>query len=410
MNKNYYLLLNGDWFMQYLGKEGYDSETEPEEKEGYVIKNAIPGYWEDMLDKFRAVPIHTELFYNPNYTLQRYPQTGYVPDMVLPNVIGSFMYKRNFNVDKSKIEGDIELYVGGVQNTLSVWLNGKFIGRHEGYSSDFSFALSKELLSDGENSITLVVSNPYHKGYKGRLVSGLTNRAANECTGGVYGDVAICIYPDGLKGVHVSTAKDLTTFTVQSVGALNKEKTVLIKDGESVIYEKVIPNGESEITLSIQDMEFWSPSNPKLYTVILSTKNQHVTQKFGIRRLSRSADGKHLILNGKPFFFRGVCEHTYFAKTVHPVKDTKYYSAVIKKLKSLGFNSLRFHTNVPMAEYMQSADELGMFIEVETPNNTSVEEWRDIVRYTRDYTSVVMYSSGNEMIIDEDYIEHLREC
>lgn len=408
--KDYLLSLNGDWYMQYLGKDYCASESLPEKKDGYIIKNAVPNYWEDMMDDFRANPMHTELNYNPNYTLQRYPQTGYVPDMVLPNVLGSFMYKKTFSVQKENLVGDIELYVGGVQNTLSAWLNDKFISTHVGYSSDFSFSIDKDLFIDGENEITLVVTNGYPKGYKGRPVSGLTNRAANECTGGVYGSVEIRVYPDGLKGAHVSTAKDLATFTVQSVGAIDKEKTVVIKDGERVVFEKVIPSGESEITLSTKDMEFWSPSNSKLYTLSLSTKNQHVTQKFGLRRLDRSSDGKHLVLNGKPFFFRGVCEHTYFAKTVHPVKDTKYYRAVIKKLKSLGFNSLRFHTNVPMAEYMQSADELGILIEVETPNNTSVEEWRDIVRYTRDYTSVVMYSSGNEMIIDEDYIEHLREC
>ncbi len=402
--------LNGDWYMQYLGKEPYESDSIPEKKDEYLIESAIPAYWEDMMDKFRDCPMHTELYYNPSYTLQRYPQTGYVPDMVLPNVLGSFMYRKSFNLSLSDLVGEIVLYVGGVQNTLSVWINGKYAGRHEGFSSDFYIALDKAILQDGDNEIVLVVSNKYQKGYKGRPVSGLTNRAANECTGGIYGNVEIRCYPDGLKGVHVSTAKDLNTFTLSVIGANDQEKTIVIKDGENLLFAGKIEKGESEITLPTEGYEFWSTESPKLYSVVVTTQNQIIEKSFGLRRLAVADDGIHLILNGKPYFFKGVCEHTYFAKAVHPVKDVKYYRAVIRKLKSLGFNSLRFHTNVPMAEYMQAADELGMLIEVETPNNTTAEEWRDIVRYTREYTSVVMYSSGNEMIIDEDYIEHLREC
>ena len=50
------------------------------------------------------------------------------------------------------------------------------------------------------------------------------------------------------------------------------------------------------------------------------------------------------------------------------------------------------------------------FFEVETPNNTSYEEWRNIVNSCRHYASVCGYSLENEMMIDEDYIAHLNSC
>ncbi len=410
MQEKFRINLNGDWFMQYLGAEPYDGDAEPEVQEGYVIEQAVPGYWEDMMDKFREFPFHREFNYNPSYSLQRYPQTGYVPDMSLPNVLGSFMYKRQININKESLSGDLELYIGGAQNALSAWINGSYLGKHEGYSSDFSFPVSLDTVKDGENEITLVVSNKYLKGYMGRIVSGLTNRAANECTGGIYGDVELRAFTDGLKGVHVSTAKDLKSFTVEVIGAENFDKSVTVCGGDKIIREGVIKKGSSVIDFSTETLEFWSPDNPKRYEIIVSTPNQSISKKFGLRRLTVSEDGIHLALNGKPYFFRGVCEHAYFARDVHPVKDVKYYRAILKIHKSLGFNSIRFHTSVPMAEYMQAADELGMLIEVETPNNTTYEEWKEIVRFTRDYTSVIMYSSGNEMVIDEEYIEHLRKC
>ncbi len=405
-----FLSLNGDWTMQYLGADLYESEAQPQINEGYLIEDAVPGYWEDMLDKFRSNPTHTILKYNPSYTLQRYPQAGYVPDMALNNVLGTFAYTRKFEVCKDALKGEIEIFFGGVQNTVSTWINGNFIGKHEGYSSSFGFKIDCDVLNDGENEVVLVVSNLLQKGYKGRPVSGCTNRAANECTGGIYGNVEIRSYADGLKNAHVSTAKDLASFTVSTIGAIDVEREVIVMDGDKVVKQAQIKTDEESVEFLTTDMVFWSTDCPKRYTLIIKTLNQTFEKEFGLRRLTVAEDGIHLKLNGKPFFFRGICEHGYYWKTVQPVKDKKYYRAVIRTLKNLGFNSIRFHTWVPMPEYCEAADELGMLIEVETPNNTTYREWCDIVAYTRQYTSVIMYSSGNEMVIDEDYIEHLRAC
>ncbi len=190
--------LNGDWYMQYLGKAPYESNSLPEINNEYLIEGAIPAYWEDMSDKFRDCPIHPELNYNPSYTRQRYTQTGYVPDMVLPNVLGTFSYRRKITLNKESLKGELELYIGGAQNAVCAWINGAFIGKHEGYSSDFAFPISVDTLKDGENEIVLDVSKEYLKGYKGRVVSGLTNRAANEYTGGIYGDVELRAYANDI--------------------------------------------------------------------------------------------------------------------------------------------------------------------------------------------------------------------
>lgn len=405
------LSLNGTWRMDYLGIEPYLSEEEPcfmEENKGYVVENAVPRYWEDMCDEFRKTELHTKLNWNPLYTLQRYPQAGYVPDMALPNVLGTFVYERHFYIEQCCQTGTIELFVGGVQNRISAWLNGNFLGCHEGYSSSFCFSIPPSTLNEGENRIVLVVSNSRLRGYMQRPVSGLTSRAANECTGGIYGDVEIRIYEDGLKAVWVSTEENCEAFTVYTEGAIDREKQVSILDGQLVLCTLQIPAGQSQVTISAEPYTLWSPDMPKRYRVEVRTESQCISCMFGIRYLR--ADGTRLYLNGQPYIFRGVCEHCYHPITVHPVRDKLYYRNVIKTMKKLGFNAIRFHTYVPMAEYLEAADELGILIEIETPNNTSYDEWCDIVRFTRAYTSPVIYSSGNEMTIDEEYIEHLRAC
>ncbi|MEE1043617.1 MAG: hypothetical protein UH854_06590, partial [Clostridia bacterium] len=155
-------------------------------------------------------------------------------------------------------------------------------------------------------------------------------------------------------------------------------------------------------------MELWSPENPKLYKLEIACGNGSITQTFGVRRLV--ADGPHFKLNGIPYYLRGICEHCYFPETIHPAHDLTYYRSIVKAIKKLGFNFIRFHTYIPEEEYMQAADELGVLLHVESPNNTSLEEWREIVKFCRKHTSVVIYCCGNELQIDDDFMEHLNKC
>lgn len=397
------LPLSGDYEMAYLGGEPYTGESEPQFS-GYTVKDAVPSYWEDMTDKFRESPIHTTVKWNPLYTLQRYPQAGYVPDMALPNIYGCFGYRRTVNI-LDELDGDAVLYCSGVQNTLSLWVNGEYVGRHEGYSSSFTIDLPRGLLRRGENRITLAVSNNRLSGYMERPVSGCTSRAANECTGGIYGDLEFRIYRSALRDVYVITSPDTREFTVRTEGGENSAKTLRIKDGEKLIGNYRIPKGEREICIPTDGFDFWSPRSPKRYTLEVECDGTVLETLFGIRRLS--SEGRSLYFNAKPFYARAICEHGYYPMTAHPPRDKKYFRRVIRRLLELGFNMIRFHTWVPTEEYLDAADELGILVEVETPNNTTYAEWCDIIRYARRHISVVAYSSGNEMVIDEDYIAHL---
>ncbi len=418
--------LNGDWMMDCLDDiaptvESADFRSaaradasallcgEEPKMEEFPIKNAVPAYWEDKIDDFSMTNgMYRKLGWNPQYTRQRYPQAFYVPDMCLPNVLGFLGYRRTVNVPTLDGVREVRLYFGGVQSAVSVWINGHFIGRHEGYSSSFDFAVPTEALVVGENRVTMVVSNVRLKGYKGRPVFGCTSRAANDCTGGIYGDVELRLYKGELRDFWLTVDKDLSHFTVHTEGKTTAPTTVTLKDGKKTVLSAEILAGGNAVSIPTDGLTFWSPDNPFRYTVEVSCGEQTLSRKCGIRRLV--AEGTRLLLNGEYFYARGICEHGYYPLTVHPPQDKAYFRKSIRTLKKLGFNFVRFHTTVPMAEYMEAADELGILMEPETPNNTSYEEWVDIVHHCRRFTSVVMYSSGNEMVIDDEYIEHLRAC
>lgn len=374
--------LCGAWRMDYC-EDKYESSSLPEFK-GVVIENAVPGYWEDMTESFMKAPFFRHLRINPEYCHQQYPIADTAPDMALPNVVGNFFYSRTFTCEG--IDSPSCLHFGGVQSAVSVWLNGTFLGRHEGYSAPFDIEIPDGVLVDGENTVVLSVSNHRLEGFDSQPVSGITSRAASEYSGGVTGDVELRVYKSALRDVAILVSEDCKTVEcrIKSVGEVSVSWSVC--DGE-----KVLKSGEAvgDFCFESEGMELWSPENPKLYTLKIECGEAVLERSFGVRRLT--TDGPHFRLNGQPYYLRGVCEHCYYPISVHPVQDVNSYREVIRQLKKLGFNFIRFHTHIPSAEYMQAADELGMLLHVESPNNTSLDEWKDIVTFCRRYTSVVIY-------------------
>lgn len=400
--------LNGVWEMNYDEKAYKGTENPFLTLDNPFIKptkvaDAVPGYWEDMTEQFKMTPFYCKFRINPEYGLQQYPLSGDAPDMALPNIVGNFFYRRTF-VCQDITEPTV-LHFEGVQNAVSAWINDVYLGRHEGYSAPFDFEVPEGVLVDGENVVCLSVSNHRLEGYDGEPVSGLTSRAANEYTGGITGDVELRVYNCPLRDVALLVSDDCESVEARVEMTETKELTWQIFDGEKELFTG---KASGDFTFKTEGLMRWSPENPKLYTMVVSCGEGSIERTFGVRKLI--ADGVHFSLNGIPYFLRGVCEHCYFPDTIHPAHDKVYYRSIIKELKKLGFNFIRFHTYVPEEEYMQAADELGMLVHVESPNNTTAEEWKDIVKFCRRHTSVVIYCCGNELLIDEPFIEHLKLC
>lgn len=401
------LSLNGTWNMFYQ-KDKYENETPPTlvtyyyEPEPFVI-DAVPGYWEDMKDKFKFTPFYGKLSVNPEYGIQEYPLLGTPPDMALPNIIGNFFYERIIFCDA--VKKDAVIYFEGVQNAVSVWINDVYLGRHEGYSTPFEIKIPDGVLKNGENQVVLSVSNHRLRGYQDRPVSGLTSRAANECTGGITGNVELRFYKTALRDISIFMEEDCSVAHVKIDSKASVEFSYEISD-DIAVYKKGTANGD--FSFDTTDLEMWSPENPKLYTLKIICDGEICYRKFGLRRIL--ADGQGFKLNGKPYYLRGICEHCYFPETIHPAHDYVYYRSIIKNIKKLGFNFIRFHTYIPEEEYMQAADELGVVLHVESPNNTSLDEWQRIVKFCRKHPSVMIYCCGNELKIDDDYIDHLEKC
>lgn len=395
--------LNGSWEMNYT-YEPYLGETNPW-KGGYCIENAVPGYWEDMTDAFQMAPFHRFLHVNPAYGLQRYPMVEAAPDMALPNVEGNFFYMRSFIWEEAT--ANTVLHFEGVQNAVSAWLNGVYLGRHEGYSTPFDMEIPVRALKEGANELVLSVSNHMLSGFDGEPVSGLTSRAVNKCTGGITGDIELRVYNSPLRDVVILVAGDCETISVSAVFEDDACHPITwsVYDGGSLLKHG---KAEGVFHFDTADLDRWSPEHPKRYVLEICCGVGSLRREFGVRRLRPLETG--FLLNGIPYYLRGICEHCYYPDTVHPPHDIVFYRNVIKTIKNLGFNFIRFHTHIPPEEYMQAADELGILLQVESPNNTTAQEYAEIVKFCRRHPSAVIYCCGNELQVDDTFEVYLKEC
>ena len=130
--------LNGDWEMAY---QPYANESVDDPKfAGVKVAGAVPGYWEDMQEAFRAAGLATDAFrQNPWLSRQAFPIRGWADDTTLPQVYGCFFYRRTVSLDRT---GPAVLRFEGVRNQVHVWVNGFFIAFHAGFSTPFELGRS----------------------------------------------------------------------------------------------------------------------------------------------------------------------------------------------------------------------------------------------------------------------------
>ena len=156
-------------------------------------------------------------------------------------------------------------------------------------------------------------------------------------------------------------------------------------------------------------MRPWSPEDPFLYTVEVTLAAQGrtldtVCDRFGMRQFTVGQGGV-LLLNGRPYFIRGLGDDTVevLTGTQHP--DKRVYVDRLAMAKRYGFNGIRFLGNTPIKEYFEAADEVGMLILCDgviyhKPKEVIPLLKKQVARIAkayRNHPSWYAFSSGNEL-------------
>ena len=333
---------------------------------------------------------------------------------------GSGIYTRTFRyIPKNKGERLLLRFEGAAYRT-SVFLNGKFIGTHDGASTPFNADISDDVKT--ENRIVAVVDarrSPV--------------RIPMENTdwfnyGGIYRDIYLVRLPqyyikdwfvrlcqDGsfsailadinIAGASCSEIPRASCNEVPRAGnsPVNGKAQIEIKE-MSIKQEIDIRSGKGTVKIPAHP-QLWSPENPKLYDVSISFNSDTVNDKIGFREIKTK--GHEIFLNGKKIFLRGVCVHEdHFASG--KTTNEEIIRKTIRDLKDMNGMYLRLAHYPHDGRFARIADEEGVLLWEEVPVYWAVafdneDTYRDaenqlseLILRDRNRASVIIWSVGNE--------------
>ncbi|MCR4781296.1 MAG: glycoside hydrolase family 2 [Lachnospiraceae bacterium] len=320
-----------------------------------------------------------------------------------------FTYKRNFKIPKEFIRDKIILHFDAVDQIAEVYIDGKYVGHHAGGYTPFSFDITSFIVPDETHSLRVRVVDhlshiyPYGKQRRKRggmwytPISGIWQSVWIES---VWEDYIkdVKIKPD-LKGIDLKIDSEAAYFDVQILYPSNSENQKVVKTVRLSKYMDSI-DGFIEKRINIDSPKLWTPEEPNLYDLKIRAFNaldgksyddivkegfsgdgsyDSVKCYFGLRTLSIKTvkEKKRILLNGKPYFFHGVLDQGYFPEGIYTPNCEKDYYDDVRKMKELGFNTIRKHIKVEPTFFYEACDRIGMIVWQDMVNNGKYSFIRD---------------------------------
>jgi beta-glucuronidase len=315
---------------------------------------------------------------------------------------GPVWYKKSFSYRKRE-HTRVFVYFGAANYFTRVYLNGQAVGEHEGGFTAFNFEITDKV-REGDNFLVAEVNNA-------RRPEGVPSVNSDWWNyGGLTRDVALVEVPETfIQDYFVQLAKRSSSEIsgwVQLSGAMPAQQ-VVIEIPEAAIKQAVTADaaGRAEFRFPAK-LELWSPGNPKLYDVVVSSGADKVHDAIGFRTIETR--GTQIFLNGKPVFLRGISMHEEA-----PIRGGRAFSpedaqTLLGWARELGCNFVRL-THYPHSENVtRLADRIGLMVWSEVPVYWDIDwenpatlqnaesQLRDMIARDHNRASVVFWSLSNE--------------
>mgnify|MGYP001626177529 CR=1 FL=1 len=341
---------------------------------------------------------------------------------------GVAWYQRDFYVDKL-LEGRMAWIIfDGAGYKTSVWVNGKFVGDHEGSFTQFKFRVD-EIRFGAFNRVVVRIDNTPS------IYSFPPARKLNETAfdffhyGGIHRSVYlefvdVCHVND--MTIHTSYAGDLKAdISVECNKNFDARLILMDKERTEIISEDIVRGvrpGLLRFERRYDGVKPWSPEEPNLYVFAVEiyvngVLRDSVYERIGFRSVE-VREGR-VYLNGKPVFLKGFGRHEDF-----PVTGKYVPGSVLVRdfylMRKIGANSFRTSHYPYSNEHLDLADEFGFMVILEPPlcysgldrllsreeiaKLFSNEEYlakakkfiEEMIRQHKNRPSVIMYSVMNE--------------
>lgn len=334
---------------------------------------------------------------------------------------GSVWYRKLFDAPKEFKKLRQFLYFSAINYKSDVYLNGKKLGTHIGGFTPFYFEVSSKL-KEKNNSLVIKVDNK-------RMAEGVPTLNTDWWNyGGITRDVSLVTVPQNFIRDYQIQLLDHTTKRVSLKVYIDSEykdkkskQKVTLSLPElghtSTAYTDL--TGEAVFTVSLPTATLWSPENPKRYQLKLTTAEDNLQDRIGLRTIS--SQGKKLLLNGKEIFLRGISIHEEYAvQGGGRVKNRDEAKKLIKWSKELNSNFIRL-AHYPHSEHMvREAEAQGLLVWSEVPVYWTIQ-WKNketyrnaahqinaMVQRDKNRAAVIIWSLANETPVS-DYRNHFLE-
>ncbi len=291
---------------------------------------------------------------------------------------GFVLYRCRFAYRRPPSGEMVSLRFGGVYYAARVWLNGVYLGDHEGYFSAFEFDVTDLVVAAGENELLVEVFSPEELEENDRKTIGgvwamWDGMAPHINPGGIFKDVSL-VLDGGVRIRFLIAAADHTGRGAAHVDLYSRYSTRAKLVGRvrpfgfealDVEFEREVQIEEGEnrfdIGFHVPGVRVWSTwdrGEQPLYELLLSCAGAEDRARFGASTVELR-DWK-VYLNGERIFLRGI---NYLPSDAYPARATKaLLRADASLVREAGMNSVRVHAHVADREFYEACDELGLLV------------------------------------------------
>ncbi len=379
--------LNGTWdFVADLDPKyhaRYGGFQDPEANRRHWQKAPVPGVWQKYAERYAIFE-------------------------------GVCWFAREFEVDELPEGATAKLRFGAVNYLANVYVNGQWVGRHEGGYTEFTLEVSGKLKA-GRNHLAVQVDNRATT-IKWPPCLGYFNY------GGIHRGVRLEIADgpalDDVRLVAVETTLRVTARVAADRSAKFDRLIVRVGSNGMSWEDPVGSDGTIDVNVPFFDTPRWSPESPHLepITVELIDEGRCLLDRydcaFGFRTVAMRDGRVHL--NGQPYPLKGVC-YVFDSPVTGLTMTPEQIEIDLRLMKEAGCNAVRCH--YPMdAVFYEACDRLGLLVWIEPPvycyhpgdqetgTRFADPEWlelaqqmaREMIAVARNHPSVAIYSIGNE--------------
>lgn len=412
----FFLSLNGRW--KFNLAESPEQAPADFYKETFNDKNwseiVVPGNWEmqgygdpqfrNVAQPFRSDP--PKIPHNDNPT-------------------GS--YKRTFILPTEWKGKQVFLRIEAATSASFVWINGKQVGFNKGANEPAEYNITP-FLKAGKNQISIRVTK-YSDGtyledqdfwrlagiFRDVRLIARENVFLRDCF--VLGDLD-SNYQNGILRGEVEVANygnnDAEKYQLQ-VRLFDQDYKQVIQPLSYQI--STVTKGKKAIVqfqTQVVHPAKWSAEYPNLYTVVfeLIDRNGKTCESISVKTGFRKIEVNHqvLLLNGKPLKLNGVNSHMQHPDLGHAM-DRETIIKDFTLMKQFNINCVRTSHYPPVMDYLELADQFGIYIIDETGDEAHATEflsekaeWRaayiervnKMVLRDRNHPCIIFWSAGNE--------------